>query len=792
MDDSEATKRQMDPNVGGGVDRDKLKDSDFVFSDSRTFPIVTPGDVQDAVSSWGRYKGPHSFEEFKRRLTALCRRKGAAFVAALPEAWDVKALGLPADGIAVKGAFEMDILGCPFGGPFEGKDSQGQYFDQRTNFQEDRFALPPLVYYHGFTPEGKPQGDPVYIGRTVKRWVDQAGVWYHAVLDDTLELARRAIEGAKQGIARASSGAVAHLCRYDADGHIREWPVAELSVFDTGEGRTPANSYAVALPVMKAVYTRAGMSLPDGIEPPGARAKGDPEGSQADAGAGANGQNSEDKEIETMDDGKIQELIAQGVQSALKAQQDAAAAEAQTKASFDAAVKAEVEKQVAASRRLPGGGDAPYAMKYGGIAKFDNWEIDDLAFWVTFTNTALKSGNVKAQRLGDGIYRALAVRVMSEGDKTQQGRNGLKAMAAYPFAALKSDEVMQYDLANYGDEWVRSLYADNLWYKIRFGTPVLDHMAPYMVPVQGAEELIMLLEGTDAIWYKVAEAASLPTTELTGIPNATFTSSRMGSAKQNLTLGKIGCRVMVSGELGEATPISVVSEVRKNMEVSGQEAIENVAINGDTDATATTNINDIAGTPAATELFLVANGFRKLCLITNTANGRDGGALAIEDFKDTLKLMGTAGVNALADPSKVSFILDPSTWAKAMELAELKTQDVYNPGATVITGKLPRVWGCETILSAQMCKVSTAGSVIANSQLTEATGKIDTDTPTDNTKGGLLAVRWDQWRMGYRRKMTFEATRVARADLTELVSLAEMGIVYRDTEAAALTYNLTV
>lgn len=79
--------KAKDPNVGGGVDRAKLKDSDFVFSDTRTFPVVTPGDVSDAVSSWGRYKGPHSFDDFKRNLTALAHRKGPSFVSALPAEW---------------------------------------------------------------------------------------------------------------------------------------------------------------------------------------------------------------------------------------------------------------------------------------------------------------------------------------------------------------------------------------------------------------------------------------------------------------------------------------------------------------------------------------------------------------------------------------------------------------------------------------------------------------------------------------------------------------------------------
>lgn len=78
-------KRDFDPGVGGGVDRDKLGGGDFVDPERRRFPIVTPGDVQDAVSLQGRANPP--VPGFREKLTALARRKGPAFVAALPDSW---------------------------------------------------------------------------------------------------------------------------------------------------------------------------------------------------------------------------------------------------------------------------------------------------------------------------------------------------------------------------------------------------------------------------------------------------------------------------------------------------------------------------------------------------------------------------------------------------------------------------------------------------------------------------------------------------------------------------------
>jgi hypothetical protein len=81
-------KRDIDPTVGGGVDRDTLPAEDFVDSEGRRFPVVTPGDVPDAVSSYGRADPLIPLRRFRRRLTAIARRKGPEFVAALPQSWD--------------------------------------------------------------------------------------------------------------------------------------------------------------------------------------------------------------------------------------------------------------------------------------------------------------------------------------------------------------------------------------------------------------------------------------------------------------------------------------------------------------------------------------------------------------------------------------------------------------------------------------------------------------------------------------------------------------------------------
>lgn len=69
------------------AEREAMPAGDFVIPETRNFPVVTPDDIPAAVSSWGRYRGDVSFEQFKARLIALATRKGRAFVDALPQSW---------------------------------------------------------------------------------------------------------------------------------------------------------------------------------------------------------------------------------------------------------------------------------------------------------------------------------------------------------------------------------------------------------------------------------------------------------------------------------------------------------------------------------------------------------------------------------------------------------------------------------------------------------------------------------------------------------------------------------
>ena len=68
-----------------GKKRSELKDSAFLDPKRRSFPVVSCKNVRAAVSTWGMYKGPMSFEEFKRKLTARAKKLGCE--GSLPKSW---------------------------------------------------------------------------------------------------------------------------------------------------------------------------------------------------------------------------------------------------------------------------------------------------------------------------------------------------------------------------------------------------------------------------------------------------------------------------------------------------------------------------------------------------------------------------------------------------------------------------------------------------------------------------------------------------------------------------------
>jgi len=703
--------------------------------------------------------------------------------------------------LAVKaiGDWEIEVRAVPFGA-----DGDNQTFDAETDYMLGDFPTPAIIYHHG-VKQGRTgfEDKPIVIGKTVAAEKRSDGIWLRVVLDKLNEYARKVWEAAKAGLAVASSDSIAHLARLDIDGkripyekrpgRIAVWPLAAVSLWDAGSGQlVPASPNALAMPALKTIYEQAGLILPDisGEDEPQAEMEAEMQVAAATDGTdelniGDNIMNEKEEKGLTADDVQSQ------IDAALKAQADKNEEAKKAAEEQEALIAAEVEKRVEAvtadaakARRIPMG--APYQAQFADISKFDYLSPGEIAMLIDIQLNSPKKDATPSQE----AYKALAVRIADEkvnADEQALSMGYVKGafktavgLDATEYAQKAATDPMYSTLSGAGSQWVGTAYSRELWNVIRANANIASRIPNTVVP-DGFSSKYFPLESTNPTWYKVAETTAADATSL--VPVATVPASQATTANKQITLAKMGCRVMYTGEMVEDSLIAFVPELRREMAVTGQEMMDHICIDGDTVVTASTNINANDTTPT-TQAYLVANGFRKLALYgASSANARDGGALDEDDYLETMFKMGTAGLGA-ADLQKCSFIVDPNVYKASLKFSSLKTKDVW-ANATLESGVLTKLWGYEVIPSWFMHYVSAK-------RMTAATGLIDGNTDTNNTKGAILGVRWDQWKLAYKRRMTMEVTRFANSDSWEIVALARWGLAYRDDEAAAISYNLTV
>ena len=176
--------------------------------------------------------------------------------------------------IKAVGDWELDILAIPF----KSVDSDGQWFDETTDIMHDAFSTPLAVYQHGIEQGAKNVQDKlIVVGKTqAGTLTKQADGWHiRLILDKTIDAAKRLMDAAKRGMIAVSSGSISHLARLDIGnkiipyeknraGRIAVWPFAEISLWEQGNGNMqPANRFASAMPVVKAIYREAGISFPE-------------------------------------------------------------------------------------------------------------------------------------------------------------------------------------------------------------------------------------------------------------------------------------------------------------------------------------------------------------------------------------------------------------------------------------------------------------------------------------------------------------------------------------------------
>jgi hypothetical protein len=129
------------------------------------------------------------------------------------------------------------VLAIPFGGPFEGKDFDGEYFSPRTDIKPDWFDRRPLVWHHNL--DGSMKADPV-LGTADDTEKEEDGWWSTIWLDRSHQYWAQVDQMLRAGKLYGSSGSLPNFVRTDRKtGEILVWPYIEQTLTPT-----PANPFA--------------------------------------------------------------------------------------------------------------------------------------------------------------------------------------------------------------------------------------------------------------------------------------------------------------------------------------------------------------------------------------------------------------------------------------------------------------------------------------------------------------------------------------------------------------------
>lgn len=136
----------------------------------------------------------------------------------------------------------IEGLAVPFGGPFGGKDLDGEAFGPDTDLALEWFPDEgrPVIYHHGLDEGMK----TALVGRQIAREVQDAGHWVKVQLDKRNRYFEQIAEMVRDGLLSFSSGSLGHLVAVDDSGRIKSWPWVELSLTPT-----PANPEAAVYAV---------------------------------------------------------------------------------------------------------------------------------------------------------------------------------------------------------------------------------------------------------------------------------------------------------------------------------------------------------------------------------------------------------------------------------------------------------------------------------------------------------------------------------------------------------------
>lgn len=710
------------------------------------------------------------------------------------------------------------------------RDLTGEYFTKETEFHIDKgYPVEGLrvLYNHGLD---KTVGIRA-IGKTIKSRIDDVGIWIQAQLDMRDEYEKAIYELTKNNKLGWSSGALVQSVEFGTDKHIKSWAIIEASLTpqpampektqvlvksfkeyeDSMQNENVENIIKMEVSSEVAALLQALVETLNN-ELGNATANVDMEAVEEEIIEEASQMVSEeiftdDEEMKMEDEEKIEELIKKSVQSvftahAQKFMNKAVSAIQQKRQksvnSYRNMASASLKTTPPVSPKLVAGGGNTRTnrVSVGENLKYAHLTPDEMALGLKMAlaqyaphlpekareKLPLKT-LVDAGVLSDEYVRTMAhknIQGMPSDTYHKDKFTNLDRIAMKSALPIKANELDATDITNQGAEWVSVFYDSRLWERARETTELFNKlvergMVTSEIP-QGTNAVNIKSNTSSPTVFTRNEANSL---DVTGNPEITAQITPFGTAQIEKIAQQHVIASTVTHELEEDSIIDIAQFLNADMAQTLAEALESTLINGDTTATANTNINLIDGTPPTglqKPAYLAWDGLRHQFLVDYTAQALDGaGALTTDMFNNTINAFPSA-----IKPRKnmMLFVIDSDTEYALRPLPDIKTRDVAGEQATLFTGTIPPLFGVE---------VYTSGLL----GLSNATGKISA-TPANNTKGTIIAVYAPYWHYARKRNVTIETARDPLSGSTIFVGSIRHIFTSRGANAANGTYNITV
>jgi hypothetical protein len=416
----------------------------------------------------------------------------------------------------------------------------------------------------------------------------------------------------------------------------------------------------------------------------------------------------------------------------------------------------------------------------GEPLKYAHLSASDMALAVRLRTDPIRNQGIPVKAtdvMSEEFLRVLKHKAARFVDSNPFGENVEANAHIKSVLPFKVNEVDASDNVGFGAEWVGDFWETTVWERARYER-IYDRLVGKGVMVkeipQGFDTAYFPTEGADPTAYAAPQAND---TDSTGRPEVTANISPFATGNVSIAPGEMKLATSYTVILEEDAIVNLSKQVNYQVNEAMAEYRDRLIINGDTTRTANTNINLIDGTPGTglnSPYYLVSNGFRKLPLVTATAQSRSAGnALALSDYRATLALLD-GELRQYKD--RLLFIIDPNTETASLALPEIASDDVRRTNATITSGVLENVYGIDVATNGFLPQTNTSGKVSV--------------TPGNNTQGTIMLIYAPYWGFAFKRQIIIETGRDILSGTNIWVASFRMGIVPRGTNAASLSYNI--